>query len=74
MIVLNTTQSDLTVRSDVAPTALRTWTAREGLEAVCSREGERLVAASSGSPGCFGGWDVVFEDIARGYFLLPSSL
>jgi len=68
MIVLDTMQADLRVTSDVAPTALRTWTAREGLEAVCSREGERLVAASSGSPACFGGWDMVFEDIEGGEF------
>ncbi len=66
MIVVDTMQADLTVTSDVAPTALRTWTAREGLEAVCSREGERLVATSSGCAACFGGWDIVFEGIEGG--------
>ncbi len=68
MIVLESMDADLAVTSDMTPTALRTWTAREGLEAVCSREGDRLVAASSGSPACFGGWDVVFEGIEGGAY------
>ena len=45
---------------DRKPSMLRTWTAREGLEAELSRDGESLIAKSSGSPGCFGGWDIVF--------------
>ncbi len=61
MIVLETMSGDV-IRSagEAQPTALRTWTARPGLEAKLSREGETLVAASSGNPGCFGGWDIVF--------------
>ena len=61
MIVLETFE-DAQVRSagEIEPTALRTWTAREGLEARLSREDDTLIAASSGSPGCFGGWDIVF--------------
>jgi len=68
MIVLETTEADLAVSSELEPTALRTWAAREGLEAVCSRQGDRLVVESSGNPGCFGGWDVVFEGIEAGQY------
>jgi predicted amidohydrolase len=68
MIVLETWEPDLQVASQVKPSALRTWTAREGLEAVCSREADRLVVESSGSAGCFGGWDVVFEGIEAGKY------
>ena len=60
MIVLSTLPGDLSSRGDIQPMALRTWAAREGLAPTCSREGERLVVESSGSPGCFGGWDIVF--------------
>ncbi|MGC9320198.1 MAG: hypothetical protein ACP5KN_19350, partial [Armatimonadota bacterium] len=60
MIVFDTFDADIDAGGEIQPVALRTWAAREGLEAECSREGDRLVAQSSGSPGCFGGWDVVF--------------
>ncbi len=60
MIVIETLPGDLPARGDIQPTALRTWAAREGLEARCAREGDRLLVESSGSPGCFGGWDIVF--------------
>ncbi|MGD9496957.1 MAG: carbon-nitrogen hydrolase family protein [Armatimonadota bacterium] len=60
MVVTDIMPGDLAVRGCIRPTALRIWAAREGLEAKCSREGERLIAHSSGSPGCFGGWDIVF--------------
>jgi len=66
MIVLESFQVDLAVSSELEPAALRTWAAREGLEAECSREGNRLVVESSGNPGCFGGWDVVFEGVQAG--------
>lgn len=61
MIVLETMAGE-TIGSvgGAVPIALRTWAAREGLEASLSRDGETLVAESSGSPGCFGGWDIVF--------------
>ncbi len=60
MIVLDTMDGDIGARGDIQPIVLRTWTAREGLEANCSRAEDRLIAESSGSPGCFGGWDIVF--------------
>ncbi len=61
MIVINTLEdARIASAGEVEPSALRTWTAREGLEARLSRENDTLVAASSGSPGCFGGWDIVF--------------
>ncbi len=60
MIVLETLSGDFPARGRIQPVALRTWAAREGLEAHCSREGARLIVESSGSPGCFGGWDIVF--------------
>lgn len=60
MIVLQSFEGDIDSPGPVQPTGLRTWAAREGLEANTSRVGDTLVAESSGSPGCFGGWDVVF--------------
>jgi len=59
MIVIETLPGDLPARGDTQPTALRTWAAREGLEARCTRDGDRLLVESSGSPGSFGGWDIV---------------
>ncbi|MGM0493337.1 MAG: carbon-nitrogen hydrolase family protein [Armatimonadota bacterium] len=61
MIVIETLEdAQIESAGEIEPSGLRTWTAREGLEAQLSREGDTLVAASSGNPGCFGGWDVVF--------------
>ncbi|HUS81215.1 MAG TPA: carbon-nitrogen hydrolase family protein [Armatimonadota bacterium] len=66
MIVLDSREPDIAVTGNLQPLALRTWAAREGLEAICSREGERLVVTSSGSEGCFGGWDVVLGGVQGG--------
>lgn len=60
MIVLETVSDTIAATGEARPIALRTWTAREGLQARLSRRDDTLVAESSGSPGCFGGWDIVF--------------
>lgn len=60
MIVLETMEPMPSARGSIQPLALRRWTTRPGQEARLSRDGERLIAEASGSPGCFGGWDVVF--------------
>lgn len=73
MIVIDTYDADIEAGGDMEPVALRTWAAREGLAAECSREGDRLVAASSGSPGCFGGWDVVFPAEAGQHYRVGLS-
>ncbi len=68
MIVLEEFDADIDARGEIQPIALRTWAAREGLEAECSRDGDRLTVESSGSPGCFGGWDIVFPVEAASYY------
>ncbi len=61
MIVQETLpEVEIECAGDIEPCRLRTWTAREGLEPKLSRDADTLVAESSGSPGCFGGWDIVF--------------
>ncbi|MFO7948465.1 MAG: carbon-nitrogen hydrolase family protein [Armatimonadota bacterium] len=66
MIVLETMEADIETDSDIKPSGLRTWAAREVLKPHCRRTGNWLVVESSGSPGCFGGWDIVFDDIEAG--------
>jgi hypothetical protein len=69
MIVL-ATASDTVIEDagEIQPSMMRTWTAREGLEAKLSRDEDALIAESSGSPGCFGGWDIVFPVEAGNWY------
>lgn len=56
-------------RDVVRMKAARAWSPRPAIRPVTSRDGDDLVVTSNGSPGCYGGWELVYPVVKAGAWL-----